>query len=582
MKHPVLTRMFSVVLLVLCLVMAAAGGLGLMSAERDRKSVVEDVDRLRLRIGEYEKVAESLSGRQSFSEQSVNLDERETQHGKDSAEHRSELTTYTATQYGINMGTDQMDQADLQFEAYRARFEGGLATFESGMSQVSSLLGNLWTLYNTLSPILQSASSHLATARGIVTYLDSGAELTYAQVVAAYDELLAVADESAATAETLRGLEPTLDALAAFDPNTLTSLADSMGQIPESLGSFGGVDLSVYQENGVDVGFDMNQLVQLKSGFDQSWATIKQMLALYDQVVPQAEAQVQQATGLSTAELRAAAQSARDTLAARGDEPLDPLERELILAAYQANSEQIHQTLDQAGGLIDSINGYAGQIYSTLSAVQGQVDALYGLIAQAKQALIDGANALYQARAMIWWQMGQLREKEEELRKEKERLDRDAEELQRMSEEAEDQKALEQQESTLRAILLSRDGIRGRYEDGEELLDAARSFAEERETRAGETYGLRRLACLIMLVGAGFGLLGLPAAFEAVRSRFLLLTPVLACLGCAAAADRILLNMGRGHSYSVLAVGIFAILQLLVSLPKKRRKKPQGKHLRAS
>lgn len=582
MKHPALTRVFSIILVILCMVMAAAGGLGIMGAERDRKSVMDDMDRLRLRIGEYEAAVQSLSDRQSFSEQNESLDERQSQHGKDSTEHRTELTTFTATQYGINMGTEQMDQADLQFEAYRSQFEDGLAGFESGMSQINSVLGNLWTLYNTLTPVLQSAGAHLAAARGMVGYLDSGGDLTYAQVVAAYDELLAIADESAATAETLRSLESTLDALAAFDPNTITSLADGMGQIPASLGSFSGVDLSVYQENGVDVGFDMNQLVQMKSAFDQSWATIKQMLALYDQVAPQAETQIQQATGLSTAELRAAAQSARDALAARGDEPLDPLEREAILAAYQANSAQIHQSLDQAGSMLDSLNGYAGQIYTALSTAQGQVNALNGLIEQAKKAMEDGANALYQARAMIWWQMGQQREKEEELRKEKERLDEDAAELQQMSDDAEDQKTLEQQESTLRAILLSRDGIRERYENGEELLAAAEGFAEERETEAGETYGLRRLACLIMLVGAGFGLLSLPAAFEAIRSRFLLLAPVLACLSCACAADWILLNIGRGHSYSVLAVGIFAILLLFVGLPKKRRKKMQGKHLRTS
>ena len=45
MKHPALTRVFAIVLAVLCLVMLLAGLLGLRSASRDRRRALEAAQR---------------------------------------------------------------------------------------------------------------------------------------------------------------------------------------------------------------------------------------------------------------------------------------------------------------------------------------------------------------------------------------------------------------------------------------------------------------------------------------------------------------------------------------------------------
>ena len=76
-----------------------------------------------------------------------------------------------------------------------------------------------------------------------------------------------------------------------------------------------------------------------------------------------------------------------------------------------------------------------------------------------------------------------------------------------------------------------------------------------------------------MLFGALYGVIGIPAAFEATKSRLMLILPVLHCLGCAAGAVQILWRLGRGLSYSCLAVMAFALLQLLVSRPIKKTKR---------
>ena len=85
--------------------------------------------------------------------------------------------------------------------------------------------------------------------------------------------------------------------------------------------------------------------------------------------------------------------------------------------------------------------------------------------------------------------------------------------------------------------------------------------------------GLMVFLVIALYAGAVFGVLGLPAAFEGVRSRFLLIAPVFMCLLCAAAAEAVFVYMGRGHSYSALAVVLFAFLQLLIVIPQKKKRR---------
>lgn len=572
MKHPALTRVLAILLVVLSLTMAAAGALGLRQAQRERRLTREDMERLRGRIEEYQALSARLEDTESYDALSGRLDERQQAFDRESSQHRFELNTFTATQYGVGVGLDAIDEAEAQFAALKARFERGLAAFRNGMDQADTLLGYLWTLYNTVSPILDSAKRHLKTARGFSAVLDSGGELRYPQVVAAYDELLAIADESVRTAETLRGLEPTLDALAAFDISSLTSMADGMADLSTSLGSFGDVPLDAYQAYDVEVDFDMDRIARLKASYDQAWAEIKRGLALYDSASAQAETELQQLTGMSSAQLRAQAQTNRDALAERGDEPVDPLERELILAAWRSVRDPLLSGLNEADAGLKELSGYVAQLHSLLSAVQGQLDSLEALMAWAQDMIAAAADALYQARAMIWLQMGKQREKEEELWERKDVLDREALALQQLSDEAEAQKDLEDRLRTLRTSLLSRDGIKDRADAGEELGSAAQAYLDGTLSAAEESYARRRIACLLMLFGAGYGVVGIPAAFETVKSRLLLVLAVLHCLGCAAGAEQILWKLGRGLSYSCIAVMGFALLQLLVSRPKKKKR----------
>ena len=574
MKHPALTRVLAIVLVILCLTMGFAGGFGLSRAEKDLRAVRGDLSRLEGRIADYEAAAAALSGTESYASRSETLDEKQEQHDKDSAAHRGELATYTTTQYGLKVGTEAIDQADLQYAQYAAQFDQAMGTYQTALDQVNGLLAQLWQVYYAAAGVITSANPHLAAAQGLAGRMDTGAGLTYGELAGLYGEAVSIADEAYGLIATVQSLIPAFDALAAFDPSTLTSLTAGMGSVPGELAALG-VDIGA---GGMQT-IDPNQFTGALDTYKQYWAAVRPTLAALGDITPQLDAMAQQATGMTVQEMRVRLQSAQEALYRMGDVPLEQWQNDIIFSTYYAYSGQIHQTLNDAYTRLSELNTYITEAYTALSSAQEQVNAMGGLMAQVRQMMAEGAEALYNARAMIWWQMGQQKDKEEELRESKEKLDLQADELEQLGEAAEDQKTREQKLRSVRAILLSRDGIRELVDAGQEPDAAARSYAEQRAAAAEKEYDDRRLACLLMLAGAGLGLIGIPAAFEQLRSRFLLLAPVLLCLGCAAAAEWVLYTMGRGHSYSALAVVAFALLQLLVSAPKKKRKVYAGRHL---
>ena len=577
MKHPALTRVLAIVLAILCLTMGMAGWLGLRRAERERQSALDEAERLRGRVAEYQTLMTKLEGNKSYNKQTEKIDKKQAAHDKDSAEHRTELSTYTLTQFGLKMGTDALDVADEQFAYYKAMAEEALANLEGGFAQISELLGYLWEVYNTGSGILNRVNAHWNAANEFVMLLDSGAPLTYGQVAAMLDEVLLAADETAGLADTLRELTPTLDALADFDLGALIRFTESLSDIPaEMMDMMGGLDTGAGSSAAalpteLDLPFTTDELLEMQKQYKEAWTMVKLLLSRMDEEVPLIDDQIQQATGMSLADIRAAAQEARNALAIQGDTPLGEEQNERVRNLYAANSESIHSFLNESGAKLREVNEMMEKAGAMLGSIQAQVDAVEGMLASVRKALADGANALYEARALIWWQLGQQREKEEELRKQKEALGKSSAELKDLKHSAEDQKSLEDRQRSLRAQILDREEIRQRYDAGEEVDAAALNWAEERESSAEENYRQRRQACLLMLAGALCGLIGIPAAFEQIRSRSMLLVPVLGCVACAAGAEYLFVTMGRGSSYSALAAAGFGLLQLLISLPRARK-----------
>lgn len=587
MKHPVLVRVFAIVLTILCLVMMLAGLLGLRSASRDRQRAYEDAGRLRDRAAAYTVALAALEDGTPYQEANENLQRHQAEHDKLASRHRSEMALYTATQSGLRSGTYAMDQADAAFAEGKRQYEAGLAEFNkqaaafdaqvAQFQQGKQQLLNFVSLYNAAAQLLQNAQGHAQNAHAMADLLDSGDPDARRQLtLAAYDGMLAAADQSAALIQTIRDLSPTLDAIAEMDAGSLDSLSQ-LGQ----LGDLAGSDVQMPE-------IDPEQVRQIKEVYDQAWPQVKELIAQMDTLIPAMDAAAQNATGKSIAELRADAQAQRDAVASgEEDVPLSDDQFEALRASYAASRELIAAAQANADSLLGQFQSVSDQIGGVLGAAQEQIAQAEGMLEQGKAAIEQGRaalaeagkqieageKALYDARAMIWWQMGQQRQKAAKLEHEKARLDLESAQLKETEEAVEARKELEQNERSLRLMLLQREDVQTRADEGAALSDAAILAAAGVEENADFQWKGRSLAYLLLIAAGVLGILGLPAAFEKTKSRFLLLAPVLLCLLCAGAAEGVCLYLGRGSSYSALGGAIFALIQLLVSIPKVKNAK---------
>lgn len=590
MKHPVLARVFAIVLAVLCLVMLLAGVFGLRSAARDRQRAMEDTGRLRDRAASYIDALAALEGGTPYQEANETLQRHQAEHDKLASRHRSEMAMYTATQSGLRSGTAAMDQADAAFAEGKKQYEAGLAEFNRQAAafdeqyrqfqEGKQQLQNFAALYDAAAELLRNADYHAQNAHAIADLMESEDPDARRQLtLSCYDGLLAAADQSAALLQTIKDLTPTLDAIAAMDAGSL----DSLSQLSE-MGDFGGGDVDMPE-------IDPEQVQQIKEVYDQVWPQVKELVNQMDELLPAVDSAAQEATGMTLAELRAQAQAQRDAIAAgEAEEPLTDDQFEAIRAAYNQNRAQIESVQRASDALLAQLQDFAGQIGGVIAAAQSQLAEAEPLLEQGKAAIETGRaglaeagkqieageKALYDARAMIWWQMGQQRDKAAKLQYEKKRLETEAAQLKEMEEAVEARKDLEQEERSLRLLLLKRDAVADRSEAGVELTEAARLSAQEIEAEAEHQYQGRRLAYLLLIAAGALGFLGIPAAFEKTKSRFWLIAPVLLCLLCACGAEYVCLQLGRGSSYSALGGAIFALIQLLVATPRVKKPKISG------
>lgn len=559
MKHPALTRVFAVVLVILCLVMLLAGAFGIRSAMDERLRGQEDHARLTDRIEEYRLITQALSGTVSYEEANKELEARQGEHDDAASQHRTDLATYTATRSGIQEGIAMLDEADAAFAAGKQKyldsvkeFEKKEAEFNAGYQQFlvgKQQLADGWAQYNATAAAVQAAQAQLAGLIAISDILaDEGiddAEALQRAAIAAYDGAISNFDQALGVANSLKGQG-----------------GISAAQIQMLLGALAeeaGISLDTIVIDGVSA----EQLQQLENA-------------------------ITEATGMTPQQIRDALVAGRSDV--EGSDPeylLTPEQFAAVREIYRQNRDLVLAAIQAVSSRLSQLSGTLESSRAQLAAAQAEMDQAEKLMAQGQAALEQGRAALeeagreiekgeaalYESRAQIWFEMGKLDEKEEELRQEKEALDQEAGELGEMSEKTQQQKDLEERETSVRLMLLSREGIEQRVDDGTALLAAAEDYETQLRRDIEWMYQGRMTAYVLMLAGALASFLALPAAFERIKNRAMLLIPVFVCLGCALGAEYICLDLGRGHSYSAIAVCIFAVIQLLIVLPRADKRK---------
>lgn len=157
MKHPALTRVMAVVLIIACAAMLISGAFGLGEAQTKYNADIEEYDKLNERIATYKELSAKLDGEDSYKETIEKLDARQEQHDKDASDYRTDLAERTATQGGYKQGADalweakaqtdaaykQYQDAVLQFQAAEAEYNAKKAEAQAGLDSLNMLYGLL-------------------------------------------------------------------------------------------------------------------------------------------------------------------------------------------------------------------------------------------------------------------------------------------------------------------------------------------------------------------------------------------------------------------------------------------------------
>lgn len=162
MKHPVLVRVFAVVLSILCLVMTCAGILGLQKAEDDYNKSISAVDKMRADIAEYKQLLADNEGKEKYDVISEELDKQKEEHDKLSADHRTELATFSATKGGIETGKDALNSAWVAMESGKAQLEAGKAELEAKKASFMEMYNGYYMAVQYL-PVMEEQAKNLET-----------------------------------------------------------------------------------------------------------------------------------------------------------------------------------------------------------------------------------------------------------------------------------------------------------------------------------------------------------------------------------------------------------------------------------
>ena len=164
MKTSGLTRFLALCLAVISLSMLVAGGLGIRAANKDRRKDESELQDLRSRIDEYREISAALMDRTSYEQLNKTLEEKQKQYDADTAKHRADLSTYTVTNSGLEMGTAALNQAESALETGKTQYETGRKALRASLNafnQIYSYIEPIQAQTETIRAILFRAEMML-------------------------------------------------------------------------------------------------------------------------------------------------------------------------------------------------------------------------------------------------------------------------------------------------------------------------------------------------------------------------------------------------------------------------------------
>ena len=600
MKHQALARVFAVVLAILCLLLLATGVRGFGKADEELAERRAWEEKYADRIQSYVELEAELAGSISYEEAQRELEKRLEQHESNASQHRTDTALHTAEKGGNQMGADliweampELASAKGDLEEAKQQLAQKEAAFAQGKAAITAQVNNGVAACNaeraSLVELQRQIAGYLATAPtvppqpAIPMMPVEVREPEPPYIVPPPPE----SDFVTAT-EPVLPEDPTEEELAEF-PGKVAEYETLLAQQQEEYRQA----MAAYEEA---IALQQQLYEEQSKQYDEQCTVYEKQLQEYNQAVAQyetdkeaydaaAEAYRQWSLGLmpligalqqegaAVAELGGALAEAGSSLAALasalgGDG--GGTEASVPGGGFSPDQTSPDKAVAAMIGAVDGMIAGYGQISAGLGAIEGG-------LTEARNKVFEGELALKKAEAEmqgqlenIWYNLGELEKEAEQLAEEKETLDQEASVLSKKILENEALKDLTNRRNSARQLLLNVAEVKSESAESGDLPGAAASYLERyrSETQALDE-GRRRMNVLAIL-GAAAGLLGIPGAFELTKKRVLLLVPVLLCLGFAAGADWLHVSLGFGQMYTALFTAIFAAVQLLIVLPKKK------------
>ena len=139
MKHPALTRAMAFTLAIVSIIVLLVGSSGLKKAEELKAEDTAAHDKYVERVELYKTLTAELEGLEAYNTADETLTEKETQHDKDAAQHRTDVATHTATEGGYKTGADALWEAKAQLEEKSWGYYGGMQTYNEKKAEFEKL-----------------------------------------------------------------------------------------------------------------------------------------------------------------------------------------------------------------------------------------------------------------------------------------------------------------------------------------------------------------------------------------------------------------------------------------------------------
>ena len=608
MKHPVLARVFAVVLAILCLLMLLNGISGFGKTEKAQQERAAFEAKYAQRIETYvtldQQVKTSISYDEAYEQYKALLE----QHDKDAAQHRTDTALYTAEKGGNTMGANMLWEALPEVEGAKLELAAAkqqLETMEALYAEQAGEIAGIQAEAGSGASACALASQNLGTALGKLQALMANP---------AQQPLEDPGDPGEKPEDPGEWTEEPVEKPDMEDPGPFTEIKqdppneddyETKDEYDQACVEYRQYEeeyeqreqahqraVEKYQEAMAPyLAYEQRHSAwEAQKAACENWEKASAEKAYYDENHERIQAEYEAWEGqLSMAQQSSgfAAMQAGGVLAQQGENLMSLGARAAAVA--QAMGVDMPSGMDLGGDMsgmspggdmmenIQLLQSALGQMQGAFGAISGGLSSIGGELAKAKAQVTAGEQALKEGEAMlkgqlenIWYNLGQLEEKADELREEKEKLDLEALSLDKQLMETEDLKALKNKHISTRQLLLGVPEVKRMVSENGDLVQSAESYLENYRAETQTLYTGRRFLNLLAVIGGIAGFLGIPAAYEKVRGRFWLLSPVLICLACAVGADAVNMRLGLGQMYTALFTAIFAALQLLIILPKEK------------